>query len=115
MAPRNVVSKLVAIFPDIWTDPDSGGLEDIRSQTWYLALVALPRQGESDTLSVLETVVRIDDSDLPFIIYHRTSSVVSPNQFSCSHSMVDRRFVGTPHPLVVYIMRNRLEECLMNG
>ena len=31
MAPRNAVSKLVAIFPDIWTDPDSGGLEGIRS------------------------------------------------------------------------------------
>ena len=65
MAPRNVVSKLAASLIDIGTDLDSGGLEDIRSKTWELTLVALPWQGESDTLSVLDTVVSMEDSDLP--------------------------------------------------
>ena len=117
MAPRNVVSKLVASLIDIGTDLDSGGLEDIRSKTWELTLVALPWQGESDTLSVLGTVVSMEDRDLP--------SDTFASNFPCVESQAllmqpyQARLVicwddSSTSPAVSMIW-NRLEEGWMNG
>ena len=85
--PRKVVSKVAASLTHNGTDLDSAGLEDIRSKTWDLTLTALPWQGESDTLSVLETDVNIEDSDLPldtfdsnFLCAESPALLICPNQ-----------------------------------
>ena len=56
-------------------------------------MVALPWQGESETLSVLETVVSIEDSDFP--------SDTFASNFLCAESQA----------LLIYPNQARLEAC----